>query len=307
DDVRDGFRADPKRIPSKYHYDARGSELFERITELPEYYLTRTETTILERVADEIMRTARPEELVELGSGASPKTRLLLETMRRQSGGHRYVPFDVSEDAMRRSALALATRYAWLDVNGFLGDLHTDLHAIPREGRRILAFLGSTIGNFEPDEARSFYRQVAGILAEGDRLLVGYDLVKDRATLEAAYNDTAGITEEFSRNVLRVINRELDADFPADDFVLATGYHEERARIESGLRSPAAMTVRIAAIDMRVELAAGEIIRTEISAKFTRERVARDLAACGLELERWDTDADGWFALALSRVRRHED
>src|SRR6266536_406146 len=300
EDVRTGLRATPKSLPPKYFYDARGSELFEEITRLPEYYLTRAESEILETLTDRLVGRVRPAELVELGSGSSRKTRLLLEAMHRHRSGRRYAPLDVSEDALDGAAAALTWSYPWLEFEGFVGDFTADLPRVPRHGRRLLAFLGSTIGNLGPPERAALLGGVAGALAGGDRFLLGVDLVKDRAVLEAAYDDKAGVTAEFNRNVLRVLNRELHARIPLDAFEHVAFYDAEKAWIEMRLRARRALTVRLPALDLEVGFAAGEELRSEISCKFTRPMVERELAAAGLRLESWHEDRQHRFACAVA-------
>ncbi|HWB72975.1 MAG TPA: L-histidine N(alpha)-methyltransferase, partial [Egibacteraceae bacterium] len=296
----------PKTLPPKWFYDARGSALFERITRLPEYYQTRTETAILEAVVDEVAAAVGPAEIVELGSGSSRKTRLLLEAMHARCGGERYVAFDVSEEALRAAGRALRADYPWLEVHGVVGDFDRHLADIPgRDARRLVAFLGSTIGNLHPDRQRPFLHQVAGLLTHpDDGLLLGVDLVKDPATLRAAYDDAAGVTAAFNRNVLHVINRELDADLPVDAFAHVARWRAECSWIEMALRADREVAATIGAIDLPVRFAAGEEVRTEISCKFTRDGVQAVLADAGLALARWDTDRDGRFALALARRAR---
>jgi L-histidine Nalpha-methyltransferase len=299
-DVRTGLTATPKRLPPKYFYDARGSELFEDITRLPEYYLTRAETEILIDAADAIVRRIRPVELVELGSGSSRKTRLLLEAMYRHRTGHRYAPIDVSEDALVGAADALGCDYEWLQFDGFVGEFTADLRRLPRHGARLVAFLGSTIGNFDPAERAVLLGGLGAALAGGDRFLLGVDLVKDTAVLEAAYDDPAGVTAEFNRNLLCVLNRELGADFPVDAFEHVAFFDPVHARIEMRLRARHALAVAFPTLGMRVAFAAGEELHTEISSKFTRPQVERELQAAGLRLEAWRTDAERRFALALA-------
>jgi L-histidine N-alpha-methyltransferase len=299
-DVRKGLGATPKWLPPKYFYDARGSELFEEITRLPEYYLTRAEREILEEITDGLAGRLRPSELVELGSGSSRKTRLLLEAMHRHRGGRRYAPLDVSADALRGAAAALTSSYPWLEFDGFVGDFTADLPRVPQRGRRLLAFLGSTIGNFEPDERAALLGGVAAALRPGDRFLLGVDLVKDPAVLEAAYDDAAGVTAEFNRNMLRVLNRELGAGIPVDAFEHVAFYDPGRARIEMRLRALRDLTVEFLTLDLEVRFAAGEELRTEISCKFTRDGVDRELAAAGLPLESWHEDSAHRFACAVA-------
>jgi L-histidine N-alpha-methyltransferase len=300
DDVRTGLAASPKWLPPKYFYDARGSELFEEITRLPEYYLTRAESEILEARTDEIVGRLRPAELVELGSGSSRKTRLLLEAMHRHHGGRRYAPLDVSEDALEGAAAALSSSYPWLEFEGFVGDFSADLPPVPRRGRRLLAFLGSTIGNLTPDERAELLRGVAGALRPGDRFLLGVDLVKDPAVLLAAYDDAAGVTAEFNRNLLRVLNRELGAAVPVDAFEHVAVYDAGLQRIEMRLRAGRALTIRFPTLDLEVGFAEGEELRTEISCKFTRDGIEGELAAAGLPVESWYQDSANRFACAVA-------
>jgi L-histidine N-alpha-methyltransferase len=302
DDVRAGLTTRPKRLPPKYFYDARGSALFEDITRLPEYYLTRAETSILIDAADAIVRRIRPVELVELGSGSSRKTRLLLEAMHRHRTGSRYAPLDVSEDALAGAAEALGADYDWLRFDGFVGDFTCDLGRLPRRGPRLVAFLGSTIGNFAPAERATLLAGLRAGLGDGDRFLLGVDLVKDRATLEAAYDDAAGVTAEFNRNLLCVLNRELGADFPVDAFEHVAFYDEGKARVEMHLRAGRALEVAFPSLGLEVPFAAGELLHTEISCKFTRPQVERELDAAGLRLDAWHEDAEHRFALALASV-----
>jgi len=299
EEVREGLSQAQKTLPSKYLYDGRGSELFEQITRLPEYYPTRAETEILELHAGDLIATARPEELTELGSGASRKTQLLLEAMHEAGTGDRYVAFDVSEDAIQGAAEGLAVGHPWLEVRGVIGDFEEDLAKIPRGGRRLVAFLGSTIGNLDPEARLGFLRRVAGMLEEGDTFLLGTDLVKPREILEPAYDDAAGVTADFNRNVLRVLNRELGADFPAEEFEHVARWVPELSRVELHLRCPRDLVVHFEGRDFEVPLAGGEEIRTEISTKFTRDGVIEECAAAGLELQLWETDAAGRFALSL--------
>ena len=302
EDVRRGLGAREKWLPPKYFYDAAGSALFERITRLPEYYLTRAESEILEAITDGLAERLRPGELVELGSGSSRKTRLLLEAMHRHRGGRRYAPLDVSADALQGAAAALTASYPWLEFDGFVGDFTADLPRVPRRGRRLLAFLGSTIGNLEPDERAALLGAVVVALRPEDRFLLGVDLVKDPAVLRAAYDDAAGVTAEFNRNVLRVLNRELHADIPVDAFQHVAVYDRELARIEMRLRALRDLEVSFPTLDLEVSFAAGEELRTEISCKFTREGIERELAAAGLRLGSWHTDAEHRFACAVAAL-----
>jgi L-histidine N-alpha-methyltransferase len=295
-DVRVGLTSVPKELPPKWFYDERGSELFDEITRLPEYYPTRCERTILAAEADAIAAASGADTLIELGSGTSDKTRLLLRTARFR----RYVPFDVSGATLHATCEALRREFPGLEVEPVVGDFDRHLHQLPRGGRRVVAFLGSTIGNFKPAERKAFLNDVAGILDPGDGFLLGTDLVKDVRRLEAAYNDSAGVTAAFNKNVLAVINRQLHADFDLDRFEHRAFYDVDNGWIEMRLRSTAAQTVTIADLALRVDFAAGEEMRTEISAKFRREGVEAELAAAGLRLTEWWTDPQGEFALSLS-------
>ena len=301
DDVRAGLTATPRQLPPKYFYDAHGSELFERITRLPEYYLTRAESEILEGLTDALVGRLRPGELVELGSGSSRKTRLLLEAMHRHGCGRRYAPMDVSEDALDGAASALTGDYSWLEFEGFIGDFTADLPRVPRNGRRLLAFLGSTIGNLEPSERAALLRGVAAALKPDDRFLLGVDLVKERRVLEAAYDDEAGVTAQFNRNMLHVLNAELDAGIAVDAFEHVAVYNQRLARVEMWLRAREPVTMRFASLGLEVPFEAGEALRTEISCKFTRQAVRRELAAAGLTLESWHEDRGRRFACAVAR------
>ena len=299
-DVLDGLTRPFKELPPKHFYDAEGSRLFEAICELPEYYPTRTERAILAAHAREIVAGTGATELVELGSGVPTKTLLLLDAMRDLGTLDRYVPVDVSEAVLRESAEELVERYPGLRVHGVVGDFERHLDALPEPaGPRILAFLGGTIGNFPPGSRRRFLRGLAGRLRPQDRLLLGTDLVKDPAVLEAAYDDAAGVTAAFNRNVLAVINRELDADFDPTAFEHVAFYDRQQEWVEMRLRALAPQVVRIRRLDLTVHFGHREEVRTEISAKFTRARLEGDLAAAGLRLDGLLTDPDGLFALSL--------
>jgi L-histidine N-alpha-methyltransferase len=301
DDVLDGLTKPFKEIPPKHFYDSRGSELFERITRLPEYYPTRSETAILRsRAADIVAAAGAPGELVELGSGSTIKARMLLDAMRQR---RRYVPVDVSERMVREAALELVDDYAELRVHGVVGDFERHLGEVPEpvDGvARLVALLGGTIGNFPPGSRRRLLREVARLLRPGDCFLLGADLVKDPAVIEAAYNDSAGITAEFNRNVLHVINRELGADFDPEAFEHVAFFDRRREWVEMRLRARRACTVWIQDLGLQVEFAPGEELRTEISAKFTPQRLERDFHAAGMEPVAMWTDPDGLFALSLA-------
>ena len=305
DDVLDGLTKPFKEIPPKHFYDARGSELFERICELPEYYPTRTERQILEDHAAAIVDETGAAELVELGSGSADKARILLDAMEQAGTLRRYIPLDVSERALEVAARQLVAEYEGLQVDGVIGDFERHLSSVPEpDGEpRIVALLGGTIGNFPPGTRRRLLRQIGRLLGSEDRLLLGTDLVKDPEVIEAAYDDPAGITAEFNRNVLRVINRELGADFSPDAFDHIAFFDRRNEWIEMRLRARRAHTVLVSDLGLRVEFAAGEELRTEISAKFTRRRIESDFRAAGLALERWYTDPDDLFAVSLASRR----
>ena len=300
EDVHHGFTAYRKHLPSQYFYDARGSELFEEITHLPEYYLTRAEIEILEDHADEIMQRVEPHEVIELGSGSSRKTQILIEAMHDVGSGNTYVPIDVSESALNDAAMALCDDYSWLKIDALVGDYMADLNKVPRHGRRLIVFLGSTIGNYVPTLRYALLRTVASALDPGDALLLGVDLVKDEPSMIAAYSDASGITAEFNLNILRIINRELGADIPLDAFEHMTRFDTQFSCIASSLRAKRETTANIKALDLAVTFLEGEEIHTEVSCKFTREQVVHDFGAAGLKLDSWLTDSEQRFALALA-------
>lgn len=301
DDVRSGLTARPRTLQPKYFYDARGSQLFEQITELPEYYPTRTEQLILDRYGSQIVETSRPAELIELGPGSARKTHALLDPMIAAGLAQRYVPFDVSESAVLDCANRLSQSYPALELHGVVGDFERHLDRIPNgSGARLFAFLGGTIGNLDPGQRRTMLHRLHDRLRPDDRLLIGTDLVKDRRRLEAAYNDSAGITAAFNLNVLNVINLNLGARFDVRRFEHVAVYDEQLERIEMRLRVTEPHSVRIEHLEMDVELERDEEIRTEISCKFTRQRLEREYAAAGLELLGWYTDPEALFALSLT-------
>ncbi|MEU7057283.1 L-histidine N(alpha)-methyltransferase [Streptomyces sp. NPDC046197] len=299
-DVLTGLTFLPKALPPKWFYDALGSELFERITELPEYYPTRAEREILVTRAGEIAGALPARTLIELGSGSSEKTRYLLDAL---SGLHSYVPVDVSDSALTQAGQALVAERPDLNVHALIADFTAGLTLPDAPGPRLLAFLGGTIGNLLPEERAEFLAGVRTLLSPGDALLLGTDLVKDEKVLVRAYDDAAGVTAAFNKNVLAVVNRELGADFDPGAFEHVALWNAEQEWIEMRLRSRAAQTVKIAALGLAVDFAAGEELRTEVSAKFRKEGVRTELDAAGLELSRWWTDAEGRFALSLSTVR----
>lgn len=300
-DVRAGLSADPKRLPPKYFYDARGSALFEEITQLPEYYPSRTEEAILRQRAAEIAELSAAETLVELGSGSSRKTRLLLDALTAGGTLRRYVPVDVSPAALSEAMAALSAEYADLQLCGVVADLEHQLDGLPGRGRQLVAFLGGTIGNLEAPQRHSFLRTLRSRLGPRDRLLVGADMVKATDRLVAAYDDAAGITAQFNRNVLHVLNRELGATFEPDEFDHVARWNAAEEQIEMWLRARYDMRVALPDLDMQVAFARGEQLRTEVSAKFRPERLRAELADAGLtEIATW-TDRLGDYALTLVR------
>ena len=308
-DVRAGLTATPKWLPPKWFYDATGSALFEKITELPEYYPTRAERAVLAARAGEfaaLAAAAGVDTLVELGSGSSEKTRLLLDALRATGTLRRFVPLDVSEAALAVAAESIAADYPDLAVHGIVGDFTRHLALLPHgrgsAGRRAVAFLGGTIGNLLPAERAAFLRQLRSTLRPGELFLLGTDLVKQPRTLVAAYDDAAGVTAEFNRNVLHVINRELSADFDADAFEHVALWDAEREWIEMRLRASRPMRVRVAELDLTVAFDDGEQLRTEVSAKFRRDGLSAELAAAGLHVRQWWTDQRGRFAVSVSEA-----
>ena len=299
-DVAAGLRSSPKELPPKWFYDERGSELFDRITRLPEYYPTRRERAILAARAGEIATLSGADTLVELGSGTSDKTRLLLDALAAANQLRSIVAFDVSEATLRQAASSLAVDYPQASVRAVVGDFERHLAAVPTGGRRLVAFLGGTIGNLVPKQRARFLSQVAAALSPGDSLLLGTDLVKDVARLVAAYDDAAGVTAEFNRNVLRVVNRELTADFVPERFTHLARFDADEEWVEMWLRSDRAQRVEVGDLGQAVDYQAGEAMRTEVSAKFRRPGVEAELGDADLTLARWWTDADGDFAVSLS-------
>ncbi len=299
-DVAGGLSQKPLVLPPKYFYDARGSELFDEITRLAEYYPTRTERSILEARCDDIAALSSAETLVELGSGTSEKTRLLLRALTRAGTLRRFVPFDVDPAVLTDASAAVAAEFPDLEVQPVVGDFEHHLGDLPKDPPRLLAFLGSTIGNLDPDQRNRFLSDLRRGLGPGDALLLGTDLVKDPARLVAAYDDSLGVTAAFNKNVLSVLNRDLGADFDPDSFRHRAVWVEDQEWIEMRLESLRDQSVRIAALGLVVPLDRGETIRTEISAKFRREGLSSELRAAGLRMTQWWTDRDGDFALSLS-------
>jgi L-histidine N-alpha-methyltransferase len=303
EDARAGLTSTPKVLRPQWLYDARGSELFEQITALPEYYPFTAEREALASGADDVARLSGADTFVELGSGSSTKSTLLLDALSRTGTLRRYIPVDVSAAALEEAVPALVAGYPDLDVHGVVGDFIADLRSIPKVGSRLVVLLGGTIGNFEPEQRRDFLAALSDTLDPGEHFLVGTDLIKDEATLVAAYDDAAGVTAEFELNALTVLNRVLGADFDVDGFSYAAVWVPQSSRIEMRVRADRAMTVSVPALDLTVEFAEGEEMRTEISTKFTREGIASELDAAGFDVAHWLTDPAGRFGLTLARRR----
>jgi L-histidine N-alpha-methyltransferase len=299
-DVLDGLAGSLKSLPPKWFYDSVGSDLFDQITRLPEYYPTRAEAEILRARSAEIALVAGADTLVELGSGTSEKTRLLLAALNDGGTLRRFVPFDVDANVLSAAGTAIQREYPDIEIAAVCGDFEEHLSEIPDGGRRLFVFLGSTIGNLTAEPRAEFLSTLAGVMRPGDSLLLGTDLVKDTGRLVAAYDDAAGVTARFNRNVLAVINRELDADFDIDAYRHVARWNGEQERMEMFLRAERAQRVNIAALDLTVEFAAGEEILTEVSCKFRPDAVAAELARAGLRRTRWWTDDAGDFGLSLA-------
>ena len=301
DDVRTGLTSQPKELPPVYFYDERGSRLFDEITRLPEYYPTRSERSILDAHAKEMVLHAEADVLVEIGAGTCEKSRVLLDAMQATGQLSRFVPLDVSEATLREAAEALAEEYPGLTVTGVVGDFHRHLDRLPAPGRRLFAFLGGTIGNLDPEQRAVFLRDLASVMEKDDRFLLGTDLVKDRARLVRAYDDAAGVTAEFNRNVLYVLNRELGADFDPSRFTHEARWNEDDQRIEMWLRSDLDQRIRVADLDLDLNFAAGEAMRTEISVKFSPRALEDELTRAGFAVEAtWVATGDE-FLLTLAR------
>ncbi len=302
-DARIGLTSTPRWLSPRWFYDARGSDLFEEITRLPEYYPTRAERSILADHAGDIAQRTRAHTLVELGSGSSEKTRLLLDALQAEGTLVQFVPLDVSETALRAAVATLNGDYPTLSIHAVVADFTEHLGRIPGQTPRLVAFLGGTIGNLLPDERATFLTELRDTLLPGEWLLLGTDLVKDEDALVPAYDDAAGVTADFNRNVLAVLNRELGADFDLDNYQHVAIWDAENEWIEMRLRAIAAATVTLPELALDMVLAAGEEIRTEISAKFRREGVEHELSNAGFSLDSWWTDSEGLFALSLARAR----
>jgi L-histidine N-alpha-methyltransferase len=297
-DVFRGLTSSGKSVPSKYFYDARGSRLFEQICLLPEYYQTRTELSILRAYAPDIMRQFGEGCLIELGSGANWKVRALLDAAANScASGICYMPVDVSESALYTASHDLKHRYPGLKVTGVIADFTKHIGRMPEDRNKLFLFFGSTIGNFYDEERSGLLRSIAGQMAPGDRFLVGIDMIKDAGTLERAYNDSRGVTAEFNRNVLNVINRELAADFDTRDFDHLAFFDAEKERVEMHLRASRKSPAFIGGLGLRVGMEEGETIHTEICKKFSRESAENMAREAGLKIERWFSDPRGWFSL----------
>lgn len=301
EDVRHGFQLNPRQLPPKYFYDDYGSLLFDRICDTPEYYPTRTEATLLETHGDAIVTAVEPEHVIELGAGTSRKTDALLAACARQGLAPCYWPYDVCEGILRQTSERLLDKFPWLRIHALVGDYTAGLEHLPRpQGRCLYVFLGGTLGNFEPEPARMLLTDVSRHMEAGDALLLGADRVKARPTLEAAYDDAAGVSAEFNRNVLHVINRELDADFVPDAFAHQAVFNEAASRMEMYLRACIPQTVTVGALGRRYEFAEGEVLFTEISRKFTTDSLRAELAAGNLALQKEWLDRERYFSLSLS-------
>ncbi|HEY2449708.1 MAG TPA: L-histidine N(alpha)-methyltransferase [Mycobacterium sp.] len=299
-DVSQGLRQTPKSLPPKWFYDSVGSDLFDQITRLPEYYPTRAEAEILRARSAEIATASEADTLVELGSGTSEKTRMLLDALRERGSLRRFVPFDVDASILETAATAIQQEYAGVEITAVCGDFEEHLAEIPSAGRRLFVFLGSTIGNLTPGPRERFLSDLSAQMRPGDSLLLGTDLIKDIDRLVRAYDDSAGVTAAFNRNVLAVINRELDADFDVDAYHHVARWNAGDERIEMWLRAERGQRVRIGALDLTVDFEAGEEMLTEVSSKFRPDGIGAELAAAGLRRTRWWTDDAGDFGLSLA-------
>ncbi len=299
-DVRDGLTQTPKSLPPKWFYDSVGSDLFDQITRLPEYYPTRAEARILRARSAEIAAASGADTLVELGSGTSEKTRMLLDALRDSGSLGRFIPFDVDAGVLEAAGSAIEHEYPGIEIDAVCGDFEEHLGKIPRVGRRLVAFLGSTVGNLTPEPRADFMSSLSETLQPGDGLLLGTDLVKDTDRLVRAYDDSAGVTARFNKNVLAVVNRELGADFDLAAFEHVARWNTDEERIEMWLRATHSHRVRISALDLTVKFTEGEEMLTEVSSKFRPDGVEAELAAAGLRLTHWWTDPAGDFGLSLS-------
>lgn len=301
EDARRGLTASPKFMPPKWLYDERGSDLFDAITRQPEYYLTESERGLLRTVAKEVAATTKSDTLVELGSGTSDKTRVLLDSLQAEGQLERFIPFDVSEATLRTAGEAIRAEYPGVEVHAVVGDFDRHLANVPSGGRRLFAFLGSTIGNLGPDDRQIFLSRLGETMGPDDRLLLGVDLLKDVSRLEAAYNDAAGVTAQFTHNLLTVLNRELGADFDPSQFTHDARWIPEREWIQIGLRSLREQQVTLPAVDLQADFAEGELLHTEVSSKFRREVLENELTAAEFELRGWWDNGDVALLVAAPR------
>ena len=301
EDVRRGLTSHPKSLPPKYFYDPKGAALFEHITRLPEYYLTRVEQGLIVSLAEELMELVRPQEVIELGPGSTANIRSLIDARSADNHIERYVAFDINERTVQVALKTLTKSHPFLETHGVVGDFDGDLVRLPAPiGRRLVVFFGSTIGNLDPHARHKFLVQIRGHLAPDDRLLLGLDLVKDVAILEAAYNDPGGVTAEFNRNILRVVNRAVHADFRPEAFQHNAFYNQQASRIEMHLAPASLQTIELKALGLSIRVPPNETIWTESSYKFTRESTLAMLQEAGLSFEHWYVDRDNLFALVLA-------
>jgi L-histidine N-alpha-methyltransferase len=303
DEIRDGLCASPKKLPTKYFYDDWGSTLFEQICELPEYYQTRTEHQLLKDVADDLVEKTGADELVELGSGAATKTRVLLDAMARAKQLRFYVPFDVSEGIVRRVAQELADEYDGLQVHGVVGDFLAHLEHIPDGGRRLVVILGGTMGNMGTESGPAFLTSIYDEMDQGDYFLLGAQLITDVNRLEAAYNDSAGVTAAFNKNMLRVLEPVLGAKFDHEAFEHVARFNHDKHRIEMHLRSVRKQVIPLPELELNLHLNEGEEILTEISTKYTQHQVEALLTRAGFSPVEWYTDSNNLHGLALAKKR----
>lgn len=299
-DVRDGLLSRPRSLPPKYFYDERGSQLFDRICDTPEYYPTRTENALLLRFSSDIIQQVMPDQILELGSGTSRKTRHLFDACDAHDCQGDYAPFDVCEEMLRSTGKSLIKDYEWMNVTAMVGDYHGGLSNLPLpQGRRLFLFLGGTIGNFSHQQAQEFLAEVRDCMQPDDWLLLGADRVKSSALLHAAYNDSSGVTAEFNRNVLRVLNQSLDADFEPEAFSHQAEFNEQESRIEMYLVAKGDQQVRVDALDEEMTIRDGERILTEISRKFTRNSLEQMLIDAGFQVQEHFEPDNGYFSLLL--------
>jgi len=303
EEIRDGLLSTPKKFPTKYFYDDWGSTLFEQICELPEYYQTRTEHQLLEAVADDVVAKTGADELVELGSGAATKTRVLLDAMARAKQLRFYVPFDVSEGIVRRVAQELVEEYEGIQIHGVVGDFFIHLEHIPDGGHRLVVMLGGTLGNMGPETSPAFLSSIHDEMDQGDFFLLGVQLITDINRLEAAYNDSAGITAAFNKNILRVLQPVIGTEFNADAFQHVARFNQDQHRIEMHLRSVREQMIPIPELDLHLHLHEGEEILTEISTKYTRHQVEALITRAGFSPVEWYTDSNNLHGLALAKKR----